>query len=346
MRTERLKKRMNKLTGLSFYIMSATATSTSSHLSGSKYSLVYRGNAIDGWIATFIAYTALKGSSSVKFYPISSGREVTAKQISVWTGTHVVLLDLSLSEESHSRVSAVARSVETLDHRLEEKEKGETSMCSSRLVWRKWYDGQVEPFWLGAVDRISRWDNPSLEDRCLREVLTKVSHMPPADAVRATKVLMTVMMTPLCPEFQSLMAQGHAQLAQKDAHLLAVLSQLGHTHVVQEADVVAWGLTEEWTGLTVFLLENSEVVIDTNEAAALLFAHKPEVMAFINYRKKVRRDPKTGILGLIYLYSARSRGFDLTTGGFFQGQKRSAGAQRFILPNGVMPFAVPSVTVV
>jgi hypothetical protein len=147
------------------------------------------------------------------------------------------------------------------------------------------------------------------------------------------------MMTPMCAEFQSLMAQGHAQLAKKDAHLLAVLSQLGRTHVIQEADVAAWGLTAEWVGLTVFLLENSEVVIDTNEAAALLFAHKPEVSAFINYRKKVRRDPKTGILGLAYLYSARSCGFDLTTGGFFQGQKRSAGAQRAI-HGDAMPFVM------
>jgi hypothetical protein len=304
------------------------------------FSLVYRGNAIDGWIATFIAYTALKVSSPVEFYPISAGREVTAKQLASWTGTHVLFLDLSFSTESQERIAAVAVSVETLDYRSGGEE---ASMCSSRLVWRKWYAGQVEPFWLSAVDRISRWDQPTLEDRCLREVLTQVSHMPPADAVRATEVLMTWMMTPLCAEFQSLMAQGHAKLAQKDAHLLAVLGQLGRTHVVQEADAAAWGLTADWVGLTVFLLENSDVVIDTNEAAALLFAHKPEVSAFINYRKKVRRDPKTGTLGLVYLYSARSRGFDLTTGGFFQGQKRSAGAQRFILADGVMPFVVVTV---
>ena len=313
---------------------SATASTATTATACNKYSLVYRGNAIDGWIATFIAYTALK-ESSVKFYPISAGREVTPKQVASWKGTHVLLLDLSFSAESHARVSRVAISVETLDHRSGGEE---APLCSSRLAWQKWYVDQVEPFWLGAVDRISRWDQPTLEDRCLREVLTNVSHMPPADAVRATEVLMTWMMTPLCAEFQSLMAQGHAKLAQKDAHLLDVIGQLGHTHVVQEADVTTWGLTADWVGLTVFLLENSEVVIDTNEAAALLFAHKPDVSAFINYRKKVRRDPTSGRLGLIYLYSARSRGFDLTAGGFFQGQKRSAGAQRFIDADGVMPF--------
>ncbi len=364
-----LKKRTNKLPGLSFYTMSAIAASSRSSRSvpsarparparparsaraarpiapsapALTYSLVYRGNAIDGWIATFIAYTALKVTSSVKFYPISAGREVTVKQLSSWSGSHVLLLDLSLSAESLARVSAVALSVETLDHRSEE----EASLCTSRLVWRKWYAEQVEPFWLGAVDRISRWDNPTLEDRCLREVLTQVSHIPPADAVRATEKLMTWMMTPLCPEFQSLMAQGHAKLSQKDSRLLTILEELGRTHVIQEADVNAWGLTAEWVGLTVFLLDNSDIIIDTNEAAAILFANKPEVTAFINYRKKVRRDHKTFKLGLAYLYSARSHGFDLTTGDFFQGQKRSAGAQRFILADGVMPFVVPDVPAV
>ena len=310
-----------------------TASTATASTASMKYSLVYRGNAIDGWIATFIAYTALKESSVVEFFPISAGREVTAKQVASWSNTHVLLLDLSLSAESHQRVASVALSVEVLDYRTLED-----GMCSSRLVWNKWYAGQVEPFWLTSVDRISRWEHPTFEDRCLREVLANVSHMPPTDAVRATEVLMTWMMTPLCAEFQSLMSQGHAQLAQKDARLFAILSQMGRTHVVQEAEVEAWGLTSEWVGLTVFLLENSEVVIDTNEAAEILFAHRPDVAAFINYRKKVRRDPKTNTLGLIYLYSARSRGFDLTVGGFFQGQKRSAGAQRVIQADGVMPF--------
>ena len=315
--------------------MSATATTATA---SNKFSLIYRGNAIDGWISAFIAYTALKDASTVAFYAISAGREVTDKQVAAWSKSHVLLLDLGVSAESESRIlSGGALSVETIDYRLLEQ-SGQSSMCSSRLAWHKWYHNQVEPFWLSAVDRISRWDQPTFEDRCLREVLANVAHMPPADAVRATEVLMTWMMTPLCPEFQSLMAQGHAKLSQKDGQLMAVLGQLGRTHDIREEDVVAWGLTPEWVGLRAFLLENSDMVIDTNEAAYIVFGHFPDVGAFINYRKKVRRDPKTGTLGLIYLYSARSHGFDLTTGNFFKGQKQSAGAQHHIRLQETVPF--------
>ena len=313
---------------------SAIATATATAAASPKYSLVYRGNAIDGWIATFIAYTALKEKSiaSITFYPISAGREVTNKQIISWVGSHVLFLDLSVSAETEKRMAAAGvLSTETMDYRLDE-----AKLCSSRLVWRKWYAHQDEPFWLTAVDRISRWDQPTFEDRCLREVLTKVSHMPPTDAVRATETLMTWMTTPYCAEFQSLMAQGHVSLSEKDAHLMAILC-LGHVHDIREEDAVLWGLTPEWVGLRVFLLENSDTVIDTNEAAYLVFGHFQDVAAFINYRKKVRRD-LTGNLGLIYLYSARSRGFDLTSGGFFQGQKQSAGAQRIIQNESPLPF--------
>jgi hypothetical protein len=47
-------------------------------------------------------------------------------------------------------------------------------------------------------------------------------------------------------------------------------------------------------------------------------------------------------LGLVYVYSARSKSFDLTTGGFFQGRAGSAGAQ-IAMNRETMPF-VPFVS--
>ena len=325
-----------------YYNMSATATASTASTASTattataltKFSLVYRGNAIDGWMSAFIAYTAVKDQGSVEFYSIPSGREVTNKQVASWAGSHVLLLDLSFSVESEKKIlEGTALSVEMIDYRTKDGE-----MCSARLAWQKWYAHLAVPFWLSAVDRISRWDQPTFEDRCLREVLTNVAHMPPKDALTATDVLMTWMTQPLCTEFQSLMAQGHAALEKKDGHLMATLGQLGTVYDIREEDTVAWGLTPEWTGLRVFLLENSDLIIDTNEAAYIVFGHFADVSAFINYRKKVRRDPKTGTLSLAYLYSARSRGFDLTTGDFFKGQKQSAGAQHLIHLQERVPF--------
>ena len=328
---------MSATTATAATATAATATaSTATATAPTKYSLVYRGNAIDGWISAFIAYTAVKGQGqgSVQFYAIPSGREVTSKQVASWAGSHVLFLDLSFSAESEKKIlEGSALSVETIDYRTKE-----ATMCSARLAWHKWYAHLAVPFWLSAVDRISRWDQPTFEDRCMREVLANVAHMPPKDALTATDALMTWMTQPLCTEFQSLMTQGHAKLEKKDEQLMATLGQLGTVYDIREEDTVTWGLTPEWAGLRVFLLENSDLVIDTNEAAFIVFGHFADVSAFINYRKKVRRDPKTGTLSLAYLYSARSHGFDLTTGDFFKGQKQSAGAQHLIHLQEAVPF--------
>ena len=205
-------------------------------------------------------------------------------------------------------------------------------------TWRRWYGDADAPFWLLSLDRITRWASPSWEDRCLREVLMPVAHMPPSDALRATDALMTWMMNPAGAEFQALMTQGQAKLMEKDLALGALLKAKGVVHDIQPSDAEKWGLTAEWIGLKAFLLENHDYVLDTNEAAHLVFMNYPDVAIFVNYRKKVRRSQDNGRkLGLVYVYSARSKAFDLTTGGFFQGRAGSAGAQ-VPLSEGDMPF--------
>ena len=313
-----------------------------------RFSIVYRGNAIDGWISAFITRTALRSQGEVSLFPICANQSVNAKQLASWKGTHVLLLDLSFPlEERQKMMDAGILSVECRDHHETSlshwpAESGaiDTSICTSVAVWNHWYPQEEKPFWLYSIDRISRWDHPTLEDRALREVLMVLSRLPPHDAIPPTEALMAWASQPQCPEFTSLMMQGYAQLTQKDQHLLQILQQAGRYHEIQEKDVVAWGLSADWVGLRCFILDNTDIVIDTNEAAFITFLHNPSIQIFINYRKKARRDPTTGKLGLHYLYSARSISNDinLTRGGFFHGHSSSAGSSVPIVDGAVYPF--------
>jgi hypothetical protein len=321
-----------------------------------RFSLVYRGNAIDGWISAFIASTALRSQGEFSFFPICANQSVNAKQLESWKGSHVLLLDLSLGpEERQKMLDAGILSVDCRDHHETslahwpaDSGKIDTSVCTSIAIWNHWYSHQEKPFWLHSVDRISRWDQPTLEDRVMREVLMVLSRLPPHDALGPTQAFMTWAGNPFGPEFSSLMIQGRDKLIQKDHELLHILQSLGRFYTLTEQDIMTWGLSPEWNGVRCFIVDNTDVVIDTNEAAFLTFLHNAEVQVFINYRKKPRRDSVTGKLEMNYLYSARSRHttdpmshpspVDLTSGGFFKGHPSSAGSSVPLTDHGMYPF--------
>jgi len=318
------------------------------------YSLLYRGNAIDGWISAFIAHTALtQKGEGVLLYPLYANAPLPAHRLPVWKGTHVLLLDLSIpSEERELLRREGIRSIQCFDHhessRAHWDEKDcpvDTTVCTAIQVWRAYYPAQEMPFWLSSVDRLSRWEAPTVDDRCLREVLAPLARMAgdvsvPA-ALAATKAFMEEAMRPDEAPFRQRMAVGQALLVKKDQMLYAELSQKGHYHVIGEEELKTWKLSREWFGLTLYLLDNSDFVIDTTEASHLMFYHNPHVDVFINYRKRVRRDPVTKLLTATYIYSARSQAFDVRQGGFFQGQATSAGATVMCSGEEVLPFQVP-----
>jgi hypothetical protein len=310
------------------------------------YSLLYRGNSINGWLSAFLSYTALRGQGvAAAFYPLCGHRVVTEKEVKPWKGSHVLILDMDagagLEKNKETLLSGGALSVEV----IAADPSGEISTVVE--VWRRWYGAAEVPFWLASMDRIIRWADPCWEDRCLREVLLPVAHMPPQDALRATEAFMTWTMNPTGAEFQGLLTQGQDHLLEKDKALCIYLCAQGLVHEITASDAEAWGLSPEWVGMKAYLLDNTDTVLDTNEAAHLIFMNNPSVGIFVNYRKKVRKEAVGAgtmmrKLGVVYAYSARSKAFDLTTGGFFQGRAGSAGAQ---VPVGreVMPF-VPFVS--
>jgi hypothetical protein len=303
------------------------------------YSLLYRGNSVNGWLSAFVSSTALRSQGlDVAFYPLCGHRVMTKKEVEAWKGTSVLLLDLDLEQEEKNKETLLEGGVLSVEA-ITASPSGETSTLVE--VWRRWYGEAEKPFWLTSMDRIIRWSCPTWEDRCLREVFLPLAHMRPLDALRATEAFMTWTVTPMEPEFQGIMTQAQARLMEKGYHLSNFLRGHGVVHVIQEDDAKAWGLTPEWVGLRAFLLDNTDTVLDTNEAAHLVFVGFPDVALFVNYRKKARKSV-SGEYGMAYLYSARSKAFDLTTGGFFHGRAGSAGAQVPVGKDGRMPFVVSS----
>jgi hypothetical protein len=297
---------------------------------------LYRGNSINGWLSAFLSHSVLIDQGmNITFHPLCGHRVVTEKEVKSWKGTHVLMLDMDADRVEENKLSLLnggVLSLEVIGSQME------TSTVVE--VWRRWYGSEEMPFWLASMDRIIRWSNPTWEDRCLREVMLPLTHMLPGVALGATEAFMYWMTNPTGAEFQTLMTQGQARLMEKDMVLGAFLHSKGGVHEIRASDAEAWGLSPEWVGLKAFLLENTDAVLDTNEAAHLVFTNYLDVGIFVNYRKKMRKAVGSGNkLGVAYVYSARSKAFDLTTGGFFQGRAGSAGAQ---VPAGraVMPFVL------
>jgi hypothetical protein len=215
-----------------------------------------------------------------------------------------------------------------------------TSHCAAIQTWQHFYPQQEIPFWLHAIDRIDRWDNPTDDDRCFREILNIIAHKPVQkkmeEAIAMTEQLMTHLNDPL--QTRMYLLQGKEILEQKDAQLAQILSN-GTYHTFTPEYIQAWNLSPSWLGANVFIIDNTDMVMDSTEAAHLVFMYNPGLHAFINYRKKTfySYQPKP-IQKTMYVYSARSRGFDLTEGTIFRGHPTSAGASLVVGEAPHFPF--------
>jgi hypothetical protein len=134
----------------------------------------------------------------------------------------------------------------------------------------------------------------------------------------------------------NMMAEGKSILDQKDSDLLALLNK-GAIHLFTEEYVWTWKLPPHWLNISVFIIDTTNISLDTTEAAHLVFEHYPNVNVFINYRKNVIG----GVKGKrdCYTYSARSRSFDLIHANpYFKGHSTSAGMSLFKDENPILPF--------
>lgn len=323
-------------------------------MASSKTIILYHGNCIDGWMSAYIAHTYLKNFTAVEMYPISPHQPHTWPAVGKMNGANIILLDVSVEKKYRSLwYKHGALSIKCIDHHESsiahwspKKCPIDTSCCVALQVWRQCYPGLAEPQWLHCVDRIDRWDNPSYEDRCVREVLNVIAHLPVQgktdEALHLSDQFVGQIMTP--EGFAGILTTGKGILDVKDAELMRLLSK-GQIHTITPEYVNGWKLPAEWLGAKFFIIDNTSVTIDTTEAAHLVLLHNPEVTAFVNYRKKTicghgkDVDTKT-----VYLFSARARStdeFNLTAeGSILKGHRSAAGASLIKENVDVVPFVV------
>jgi hypothetical protein len=281
-------------------------------------------------------------------FPISPSQTHTWPSNEQLSGTHILLVDVSVSQ-THRDIwtAAGALSVQCIDHHASAIEHWPAEMCpinteacASVQTWQHFYPELEVPFWLHHIDRIDRWDNPTYEDRCIREVLNEIAHKPVNDKLAEAFVMTEQFLFHMSTPFgvMATIARGKEILDQKDAALLQILNA-GTFHIFTPEYISGWNLPQSWLGANVFIIDNTNITLDTTEAAHIVFTHYPQVNIFINYRKKIMygRGPKA-VVKTMYVYSARSRGFDLTEGTFLRGHKTSAGATLIKGEAPILPF--------
>ena len=184
-----------------------------------------------------------------------------------------------------------------------------------------------------SIDRIDRWDNPTQQDRFIREYLSIIAHKPVRgnfdEAFRMTDEFLAQADTGL----EMVLQTGEKLLQTKDAELMKILDK-GTIHIFNQEYISGWNLPFSWLGENVFIIDNTGITLDSTEASYLVFSKKPFVSVFINYRR--RYDIMTG--KMVYTYSARSRGLDITQGTILKGHPNSAGATLSIGDVPVLPF--------
>lgn len=310
-------------------------------MASSKYTILFHGNCIDGWFSSFIAYTALKNTNTIKMFPISPSATHTWPTYPEIAGSHVLLLDVSVAKEHRDTwMAAGALSIACIDHHASALEHSwpigtiNTAACAALQTWYAFYPGMPIPPWLMIVDRIDRWDNPTYEDRCVREVLNVIAHKPVQkkldEAIKMSEELLTTINDP--GAIAALVMKGVTILDKKDAELLSILNK-GVFMFIGADNIALWDLPRSWLGMTIYIIDNSGITLDTTEAAHLVFTKYPVCSVFINYRKKTVAGGKT-----LFTYSARSHGVNLTDGTILRGHPTAAGAT-FIKKVGEMaPF--------
>lgn len=319
--------------------------------SSAKITILFHGNCIDGWFSAYIAHSVLKNMAVVQMFPISPNQRASWPSYDKMAGTAVLMLDVSIPlDDRNKMMEKGVLSIDCIDHHasaVDQWQPGfiDTRTCAAYQTWLKFYPGQAVPQWLLQIDRIDRWDNPTYEDRVMREALNIIAHKPVEkkmdEAFALTESYLRSLSNP--EEYMGTFRSAETLLLQKEQKEMELLQSRGIILSVGEEHIKAWNLHSNWLGLTIFLINNTGITLDTTDAANLLFRHRPDIAVFINYRKKFV--PQKGPIPAknIIVYSARAQTFDMTVGTVLKGHPTSAGASLTLEKNVVMPFVVGAV---
>lgn len=296
--------------------------------------ILYHGNCIDGWFSAYIIYSALKDKyEDVHFMPISPNQPRTWPKLHDILQRDIILTDVMVDKEALEDWSAVANSVFCIDHHETTKDTmcsmsnalHDTSCCATMLAWKKYYPEKEVPKWVEQINRIDMWTDITDDDRAMREILNPLAHQCDCYLIQ-TEFLIENFDNE--EHHKSIMRIGHEQLREKDEGLkLLFRAKNGRVMKLTEEKCEQWGLSTEWVGKKGYIIDTTNVVIDSTEAGYVALQENPEADFFCNYRRKefIRKD--TQKKEVAYVYSVRAQpGMDVTIDGVFAGHKTSAGA--------------------
>jgi len=305
------------------------------------------GNCVDGLMAGHVYRTwALVRSIPVHFYPISPSDERTwashLSRILAGPPAHVVFLDVTIP--TLSTLTAASHTVLVIDHHPPTVELPPGSVfnadkCATLLTFEHCFPGDPIPPIMAAIDRIDRWDEPTMDDLAVRELLNPIARTGVSISMdRAFESLGSLLMLLKFPTSSAqLLANGHARLVENLASLDSTLVKCGgHEVLITPTEINRWFLPSAWEGHLGYLVDTTDVhTFDTSLASQHIF-NTTRATFFINYRQIVWGRKKEYSK---FKYHARSRKgtLDLTTSLVLQGHPQAAGGER--LNNGdMLPF--------
>ena len=319
-------------------------------MSAFQTTILFHGNCIDGWFSAYFAYNALRHNGEIQLFPIAPSQPNTWPSAEMMEGTDVWLLDVSVPEHFREEwLEAGARSVSCIDHHATAIEQWPADMCpihteccAALQTHQHFYPDTPVPEWLHSIDRIDRWVDVSYEDRCLREFLYVIARKPVqrqmAAAFQETDQFIHCM-TNYPKTYDWYLSEGQKILIAKDASLKKILTEKGTFLTIDDELQVKWDLPQSWNGIRAFIMDNSDVALDTTEASHLIFTEHTDVRVFINYRKKLfYTKGAQRVMKSMTVYSARSNGIDLTVGTVLRGHPSSAGASLVLGEASHFPF--------
>ncbi len=313
-----------------------------------SYSILFHGNCIDGWFSAYLMYKylqTLQGSvnSNIDMYPISPKLKHTWPHENKLKGRNVILLDTSVPYAVRQKwlKNGGACCIYCIDHHSTSVDQWSrcnkdnhrahinVGKCTAMLVWELYYGGQQMPLWLYSIDRVDRWDNPTYSDRCLKEILHVISLLPTRQKIDEAFTLTDTFIANFNNEvtLNEMMMKGKQYLDNKIGALNALLTK-GKFVTIDENMIAQFNLPNEWLNTLLYIIDTTDVAIDSTEASHHVFTNYTNCKMFINYRFSAKSSS--------YTYSARSIGVDLTQYNFFKGHPNSAGGHAGI--GDVVPF--------
>jgi hypothetical protein len=320
---------------------------------GGKYTVLFHGNCVDGLCCAAIAayYLQAHCNPTMTFHAVCPSQPHTWPTAEAMAGTHILMLDVSAPADTRAAwLNAGAHCVNCVDHHETSKEHWvgvdccpiDTDHCAAMMTHRLFYAEEETPAWLHAIDRIDRWDHPTFEDRCFREIMAGMAKLPVQGRTMEALVAFQGFMRDVeDPErLAGMLAAGRQSLEKKDSELFALLTAHGHIVDLTAELCAAWGLGPNWVGQRMALMNNTNFVVDTTEAAHLCFEYHPaKPTLFVNYRHRVVTRPVRKEMIVYYGRAKADSGFNLMEGSILRGHPTAAGATVFLgQPDTVLPF--------